>query len=190
LCPVHKAELERGTFFDVDIEKVNAATRAQKEVTYKTYYNSEDDPSRKPVMKMEFNRHWDSQGRQTITAGKIHAESIQSKFVRDPYSEKMRLKDEISQMVKHVDGLSRQMQPDHNGNFVVSTYTAERYTKALTRLKELSEEYHQLIKPQPSIEYVDHDNAVKAYRDMYLDKRDTYEVYGGDSNIPIRRFRA
>jgi len=105
-------------FIDLDIDKVNAATRAQKLVTYKTYYNSKDNPDYKPAYTIDYDKALDRYNRdlkrvysippdRLASDHGIRAGTINPSFVPDPYSEKMRLKEQAKfrevKRVKHYD---------------------------------------------------------------------------------------
>lgn len=147
LCNGCNAERERSEFVGVDIAKVNAATLSQKLVTYKTYYNSADDPNVKPIGVLGYDRVRDHLGREMITNLRVppaiwttnESRSVRDKFVPDTYSEKMRLKEEIAVTTARINDLATQIDFYKGGRGYVqmSDKSYKEYRRLTEQLRDL-----------------------------------------------------
>jgi hypothetical protein len=203
-CPYHKKMTEREEFLNVDIDKVNAATRAQKQVTYKTYFNSKDDPAWKPTVTVGYDRLKDSLGREHIANLRIpparyHPNRYRSDhgyidrklvdkvipttslFGPDPYSRIMRLKEDEKVLISRIKDVSSlwNLSNDPWGNAALSTREVNEYKKLVNELEDLRV---LIAKEEASAEY----NARRSVRRG--SEIDEYVVQDGSGRV-IKRWR-
>jgi hypothetical protein len=145
-------EWNRTNFIDLDIDKVNARTRAQKLETYRTYYLTKDEPGYKEVENIKFEKWRDEYGREHLRAASIPpakfgkaidkvipTSSIMNSYVSDPYSEKMRLKEELYVLQRKLHELGNRMTSDssYGSGYLMRSGEWDAYKTISDRIKEL-----------------------------------------------------
>jgi hypothetical protein len=150
-----EAELAREKWlkeWDIDIDEVNAVTRAQKLETYRTYYCSKDEPGYKPVEEIQYEKFLDKYGREHMKIISVPPATYRKDFVPDPYSQQMRLKEELFVLQNKLSRLTYDFSSSMSGsNLIASTRQFEEYKKINDRIRFLKEQ----LAGNPSKKYQD-----------------------------------